>query len=80
MHNDNDNPEWSEQEFQKAAGFKELSEDLQRKIRRRGVGKTPLKERVTLRLSPEVTAYFRQSGKGWSSRINEAPLKIVKAK
>ena len=30
------------------------------------------KERVTIRLSPEVTAYFRATGKGWQTRLDEA--------
>ncbi len=28
------------------------------------------KERVAIRLSPEVTAYFRATGKGWQTRID----------
>ena len=30
------------------------------------------KERVTIRLSPEITAYFRATGKGWQARVDEA--------
>ncbi len=30
------------------------------------------KERVTIRLSPEITAYFRATGKGWQTRVDEA--------
>ena len=29
------------------------------------------KERISIRLSPEVTEYFRATGKGWQSRIDE---------
>lgn len=30
-----------------------------------------IKDRVTVRLSPEVTAYFKASGKGWQTRMDE---------
>jgi uncharacterized protein (DUF4415 family) len=26
---------------------------------------------VTLRLAPKVTRYFKQSGEGWQTRLNE---------
>ena len=29
------------------------------------------KDRITIRLSPEVTAYFRATGKGWQTRMDE---------
>ncbi len=35
------------------------------------------KERVTIRLSPEVTAYFRATGKGWQTRVDEALKEYV---
>lgn len=30
------------------------------------------KERITIRLSPEVLSYFRASGPGWQTRMDEA--------
>lgn len=30
------------------------------------------KEKVTLRLSPDVLAHFRATGKGWQTRLDEA--------
>jgi uncharacterized protein (DUF4415 family) len=38
------------------------------------------KERVTIRLSPEVTAYFRATGKGWKTRLDEALKEYVDAR
>ena len=29
------------------------------------------KERISIRLSPEVVKYFRGSGKGWQTRVDE---------
>lgn len=37
------------------------------------------KERVTIRLSPEVTAYFRATGKGWQTRVDQALKEYVDA-
>jgi len=37
------------------------------------------KEHVTIRLSPEVTAYFRLSGKGWQTRVDEVLREYVEA-
>lgn len=38
------------------------------------------KERVTIRLSPEVTAYFRAAGKGWQTRLDEVLKAYVAAR
>jgi uncharacterized protein (DUF4415 family) len=38
------------------------------------------KERVTIRLSPEVTAYFRATGKGWQTRLDEALREYIDAR
>ncbi|MBN9340305.1 MAG: hypothetical protein ABT02_02815 [Comamonadaceae bacterium SCN 68-20] len=39
-------------------------------IRRRGPQKTPTKVPTTIRLSPEVVAFFRSTGDGWQSRMD----------
>lgn len=39
--------------------------------RGRGLQRTPTKVPVSIRLSPEVIAYFKAQGKGWQSRLNE---------
>ena len=51
-----------------------LSPSLREKIatRKRGPQKTPLKERITIRLSPEVVARFRATGDGWQTRVDAA--------
>ncbi len=48
-----------------------LDADDFKKMRCRGPQKTPLKNRVTIRLTPEVVAFFKNQGKGWQTRINE---------
>ncbi len=48
-----------------------------RKRGERGPQKTPTKEQVTLRLDPEVLAFFRKKGPGWQTRINETLKKSI---
>ena len=51
----------------------ELSEGMSRRLRPVGRPKVEVtKERVTIRLSPEVVARFRATGKGWQTRMNDA--------
>jgi len=38
-------------------------------VRRRGAGKKPAKQQVTLRLAPDTLARWRATGAGWQSRI-----------
>lgn len=39
-------------------------------MRRRGPQKSPTKVATTIRLSPEVVAFFRGTGDGWQSRMD----------
>jgi len=49
------------------------------KLVKRGRPKsTDAKEAVSLRLDPDVVAYFRRGGRGWQSRINAALRKAAK--
>lgn len=43
----------------------------------RGPQKAPVKSRVTLRLSPEVVDYFKSSGSGWQTRLDQALKEYV---
>ncbi|MDR1423260.1 MAG: BrnA antitoxin family protein [Azoarcus sp.] len=47
--------------------------------RRRGAQKAPVKERVTLRLSPEVAQFFRATGRGWQTRMDSALQDWIKS-
>ncbi len=42
------------------------------KLNVRGPQKTPTKERITIRLSPEVVQPFRATGEGWQTRVDAA--------
>lgn len=71
---DADNPVWTAAEARKAAPFPALPKTLQRKLARRGRGAQvkPVKERVTIRLSPKVVETFRATGAGWQTRMDTA--------
>jgi uncharacterized protein (DUF4415 family) len=45
---------------------------LRRKVGVRGPQKTPTKERITIRLSPDVVERFRATGDGWQTRVDAA--------
>ncbi|MEQ8954107.1 MAG: BrnA antitoxin family protein [Gammaproteobacteria bacterium] len=45
----------------------------------RGPQVLPTKQKVTLRLSPEVVKHFKAGGKGWQTRLNEFLLDHVNA-
>ena len=82
---DDDNPEWTKADFEKATKFpdgvrlKDLKPgELTRILRKRGPQKTPTKLPVSIRLSPEVVKHFKAKGPGWQSRIDDALRKIVK--
>ena len=42
------------------------------KLKVRGSQKAPVKERITIRLSPEVVQPFRATGEGWQTRVDAA--------
>lgn len=50
-----------------------------RKPGERGPQKKPTKVQVTIRLSPEVIDYFKDTGKGWQTRMDEALREYVQA-
>jgi uncharacterized protein (DUF4415 family) len=82
---DDDNPEWTKEDFAKATKFpdglrlKDLKPgELARLLPKRGRQKTPTKIPVSIRLSPEVVKHFKAKGPGWQSRIDDALRKIAK--
>jgi uncharacterized protein (DUF4415 family) len=70
-----DIPEWTAEEFARSRpmkdAFPEIVEAFERMRGERGPQKSPVKERVGLRLDANIVAHFRQSGAGWQGRINE---------
>lgn len=76
-----DIPEWTEKDFARArpiSDFPELQEAFERARGQRGPQKTPVKDRVGLRLDHDVVEHFRATGPGWQSRINDILVEHVK--
>lgn len=49
-----------------------LPSSLLKKLGVRGAQKAPTKERITIRLSPDVVETFRATGEGWQTRVDTA--------
>jgi uncharacterized protein (DUF4415 family) len=76
---DKDNPEWTAQDIASARPASEVLPELfgakVAKIMLKPRGRPPaevVKDRITIRLSPDVTAAFRASGEGWQTRMDAA--------
>ena len=71
-----DNPEWTQEEFDRAKPFAEVFPELAESIRRtRGKQKAPTKQQVTLRIERGIVDAFKATGPGWQSRME----KVLKA-
>jgi uncharacterized protein (DUF4415 family) len=68
---DDENPEWTAADVARAKRISALRGTLQRKLRGRPKAAVT-KERITIRLSPEVVGAFRATGEGWQTRIDSA--------
>jgi uncharacterized protein (DUF4415 family) len=67
--------ELTDEDFAHAIPFSALPEREREMLlslkKLRGPQKVPTKQRITIRLSPEVVTHFRNTGKGWQSRMDE---------
>lgn len=75
---DDDNPEWTPEDFAKARPALEVIAEVfgpkSAEALRRGRGRPVKSERKvnqTLRLDPDVLEAYRLQGSGWQTRINE---------
>jgi uncharacterized protein (DUF4415 family) len=64
---------WSKGTVVKGGGYKAAREAVaaQRRQGERGPQVSPTKQLVSVRYSPEVLEFFRASGAGWQSRMDE---------
>jgi uncharacterized protein (DUF4415 family) len=76
---DDDNPEWTKEDFTSALPVADalpssVDENATRELIRRSRGRPPKankKVNQTLRLDADVVEAYRQEGRGWQARINE---------
>ena len=78
MRDVSDNPEWTKEDFDRARKFSDVFPALAKTIRRRGPGKKPAKELVSIRLSQDVLSHYRAKGAGWQTKIDEDLRRIAK--
>ncbi len=76
---DDDNPPLTKADFARMRPFSEVEPELARALKTRGPQKTPTKVATTIRLDPEVVAFFKARGKGWQSRINDVLRAVVES-
>lgn len=75
---DPDAPEWTDEDWARARPAVEaVPHVVERHRRTRGRQKAPTKERVTVRLDADIVAHFRQGGRGWQTRLNEALRQVI---
>jgi uncharacterized protein (DUF4415 family) len=65
---------WSKGVLIKGGGYQAVREALaeKRKPGQRGPQLAPTKQLVSVRYSPEVLAFFKASGAGWQTRMDDA--------
>jgi len=77
---DDDNPEWTAEDFRRARPMREVFPDIveaAKRARGRPRAEHP-KIQVTLRLDAQVIDAFKADGAGWQRRINETLLRAVR--
>jgi uncharacterized protein (DUF4415 family) len=79
---DPDAPEATEEELAQARPFAEVFPELLANMKRKEAlrGRPKLerpKEKVTIRLSAEVMEYYRGSGPGWQTRLNNDLTRLL---
>ena len=75
---DPDAAEWTDQDWARARPAVEVVPQIVERYRRsRGRQKAPTKAKVTVRLDADIVDYFRGTGRGWQTRLNEALRKVV---
>ena len=82
---DDDNPEWTEEDFARALGPEYLPPEVlahfpKTLARVRGLQKAATKRAVSIRLSAEVVDHFRAGGPGWQTRIDQALKDVIARK
>lgn len=81
---DDENPEWTAEKFANARPAREVLPQIfgakvakeLLKPRGRPRAEHP-KERINIRLSQEVVAYFKSAGDGWQTRIDSALRQFI---
>lgn len=68
---DQDNPEWTKEDFARAKSVADHPVLAKAFARTRGAQKTATKKAVSIRLDADLIDSLRASGKGWQGRVND---------
>lgn len=75
MNRDDDNPEWTAEDFARARPASEvhgkMPDGLVRKRGRPAIAPEAKKQQVNMRLAPEVLEALRATGPGWQGRAEQ---------
>ena len=76
---DDENPEWTPENFDNALSFSDLPKSLQSKLRRtRGPNRQPTKVQIAIRFDTDVLSALRATGRGWQTRVNDTMREWLK--
>ncbi|MBN4073302.1 BrnA antitoxin family protein [Mariprofundus ferrooxydans] len=70
---DRDNPEWTEHMISSATTLQasSLPDSFKQAVKRGRPESTHPKKPISIRLSPEVLTYFRATGRGWQTKVDD---------
>ena len=70
---DDENPEWTDEMFSQATSFQksDMPDSLKTIIRKGRPKSDNPKTPISIRLSSEVVSFFKATGKGWQTRMDE---------
>lgn len=75
---DPDAPEWTDEDWVRARPADEVVPHIVERHRRaRGRQRAPTKVFVGIRLDADIVSHFRNSGKGWQTRLNDALRRVI---
>ncbi len=74
---DDDNPEWTEEDFARARPLSDFPELEAAFKRARGRPRGETKQQVTVRLDTDLVEKLRAMGPGWQTRMNAELRKAV---
>ena len=66
---DDDTPEMTAADFRRAKPMREIMPDVVKAMKRGRPKSENPKERVSLRIAPDILAAYRSTGPGWQNRI-----------
>lgn len=75
----NDDAPLNKRELRTARPLRDVFPDLAAHGRTRARKGEPVKQAVSLRLSPEVLSFFKAKGAGWQTRLDNALKLLVRA-